>query len=348
MSNRKMRVGDQMMDLLTGEKKVIQSLSPEVTFEDGSKMKNPLCYKFIRNDNPFPVPKEITINDHTMVIDEVNVDCGHFRPLKVLHKYEGGLVLEALAKDQKHRILLSYAISTDRFFVISEHAADSFDIIYDDGRIWIVRSERTDEVTEEEPDENGDPVIHHPVFENLLIFNDYRIIETLSSDWMFGKAVLIQKDGDNKTATLVFVSDKKRDEHGEPQDTDGKSRITRVTVSAPLEPEDENNPEEYGVETRTDVFLGGTARKISLVPHGVFAPGLFVIGWSSILYSGEQKRWADGADVAKTAMAYPHLIRCDVDGDTTTFVLANDQYETVRIRTEATSDRGLVSTIEEK
>lgn len=338
------RVGDKMLDMVTGEIKEVTTIDP-IVFSDGSEMRNPDCYKFLGNDNPFPIPGEITINGSELSIDGRTIETGHFRCTRVLHKYEGGLVLEASAKDQIHKILINYNVGSDTFHVITEHAADHFAVIEDDGKIWSVRSTRTDEVEDE--DEDGNPVKHHPVFENIIVLKDGNILEMLSSDWMFGKVAGIRKDGDNKTVTIVLVSGKKRDEHGEPQDTDGKSRITRVTISAPLEPEDENNPEEYGVETRTDMFLG-TARKISLVPHGIFAPGLFVIGWSSILYSGERKRWADGADVAETAMAYPHLIRCDVDGDTTTFVLANDQYETVRIRTEATSDRGLVSTIEEK
>lgn len=338
------RAGDKVLDMVTGVVKEVASVDPvSVKFTDGSEMKNPECYQFLGNNNPFPVPHNIVVSDSELTIDGNKVETGHFKCTRLLHKYEGGLVLEALAKDQAHKILLTYDVEHDTFHVISEHAADQFNVINNDGKIWSVRSTRTDEVEDE--DEGGNPVKWHPVFENIIVLKDGNILETLSSDWMFGNAVLIQKDGDNKTETLVFVSDKKRDEHGEPQDTDGKSRITRVTISAPLEPEDENNPEEYGVETRTDMFLG-TARKISLVPHGIYAPGLFVIGNSSILYSGERKRWADGSDVAETAMAYPHLIRCDVDGDTTTFVLANDQYETVRIRTEATSDRGLVSTIE--
>lgn len=336
------RVGDRLVDLITGEEKEVISVDP-VTFTDGSEMKNPDCYRFLGNDNPFPVPGNIVVSDSELTIDGNKIETGHFRCTRVLHKYEGGLVLEALAKDQEHKILINYNVEHDTFHVITEHAADHFAVIEDDGKIWSVRSTRTDEVEDE--DEDGNPVKHHPVFENILILKDGNILETLSSDWMFGDVAVVQKDEDNKTETLVFVSGKKRDEHGEPQDAGGESRITRVTVSAPMEPEDENNPEEYGVETRTDMFRGGTVRKISLVPHGIYAPGLFAIGRGSILYSGERKRWANGADVAETAMAYPHLIRCDVDGNTTTFMLANDQYETVRIRTESTSDRGLVSTI---
>lgn len=344
MSNRKMRVGDQMMDLITGEKKVIQSLSPEITFEDGSKMKNATCYDFLGNDTPFPVPKEITINDHTMVIDGVTIDCGHFSPLKVLHKYEGGLVLEALAKDQKHRILLSYAISTDRFFVMSEHAADSFDVIYDDGRIWIVRSERTDEVTDdEELDENGNPVVHHLVFENLLIFNDYKKLDILSSDWMFGTVANIKKD-ENGLPTIVFVSEKKRNDYGEPEKVEDRVRIERIKVSVlPQDEDDEDDEEEpeYQVTRISDVFLG-KPKSVDITPAG----DLFAIGDQSILYAGRCKRWANGSDVVEAAVTHPHLIRCETDGNKTTFVLANDQYDIVQVKTESTADRGLVSTVE--
>lgn len=345
MSNRKMRVGDQMMDLITGEKKVIQSLSPEVTFEDGSKMKNATCYDFLGNETPFPVPKEITINDHTMVIDGVTVDCGHFHPVRVLHKYEGGLVLEALAKDQKHKILLSYAISTDRFYVLSEHAADRFDVVYDDGKIWAIRSERTDEVTEEdEEDENGNPVVHHPVFENLLIFNGFEKLDVLSSDWMFGNVTDIRKD-ENGLPTIVFVSEKKKNDYVEPEMVKDRTRIERIKVSVlPHDEDDEDEEEEpeYQVTRISDVFLG-RPQSVAITPAG----DLFAIGDQSILYSGRCKRWANGEDVVQAAVSHPHFIRCETDGRMTTFVLANDQYDTVQIKTESTADRGLVSTIEQ-
>lgn len=342
MCNMNRRIGDVMLDLVTGEKKVVKSLSP-VTFEDGSVMENPLCYDFLGNETPFPVPKEITINDHTMVIDGVTIDCGHFRPLKVLHKYEGSLVLEALAKDQQHKILLSYAISTDRFYVLSEHAADSFDVIYDDGKIWAVRSERTEEVTEEDPDENGNPVVHHPVFENLLIFNDYKKLDVLSSDWMFGNVTDIRKD-ENGLPTIVFVSEKKKNDYVEPEMVKDRTRIERIKVSVlPHDEDDEDEEEEpeYQVTRISDVFLG-KLKSVAITPAG----DLFAIGDQSILYSGRCKRWANGEDVVQAAVSHPHFIRCETDGRMTTFVLANDQYDTVQIKTESTADRGLVSTVE--
>lgn len=345
MSNRKMRVGDQMMDLITGEKKVIQSLSPEVTFEDGSKMENPVCYNFLGNNNPFPVPAEITINNHTMVIDGSTVDCGHFRPLKVLHKYDGGIVLEALAKDQQHKILLSYAVNTDRFFVLSEHAADRFDVVYDDGKIWIVRSERTDEVTDdEEQDENGNPVVHHPVFENLLIFNGFEKLDVLSSDWSFNNVMTNIRKDENDLPTLVFVSKNKRNEYGEFEKVEDKTCIERVKISLLPHDEDDEDDEdepEYQVTQFSDMFLG-KLQSVAITPAG----DLFAIGDQSILYAGRCKRWANGSDVVEAAVTHPHLIRCEADGSKTTFVLANDQYEAVQIKTESTADRGLVSTVE--
>ena len=105
--------------------------------------------------------------------------------------------------------------------------------------------------------------------------------------------------------------------------------------------EDDDEEPEYQVTRISDVFLG-KLKSVAVTPAG----DLFAIGDQSILYSGRCKRWANGEDVVQAAVSHPHFIRCETDGRMTTVVLANDQYDTVQIKTESTADRGLVSTVE--
>lgn len=336
------RVGDMMIDLVSGEKKEIASVDP-VVFTDGTVMKNPDCYEFVGNTTPFPVPTEVTIDDSSIVIDGKKVDTGHFRCTRVLHKYEGGLVLEAAAKDQIHKILINYNVEHDTFHVISEHAADKLDVLYKNGNIWAVRTTRTDKV--EDIDEDDNPADKFPVYENVLVLKDGEVLETLSSDWMFGDLEISEKKDDD--IILLFASTRQKNVFGEAEEVKNHTRITKVLIQEmhsddPDDEEDENDEPYYEVNTYNTDFIGSKVRTIKLAPGNA----VFVIGEKSIMYSGDRTRWANGSDVVDAAIDHPYLMRCEVEGNTTTFMLANDQYETVRIRTEATADRGLVSVIE--
>lgn len=336
------RVGDMMIDLVSGEKKEIASVDP-VVFTDGTAMKNPDCYEFVGNTTPFPVPTEVVIGDSSIVIDGKKVDTGHFRCTKLLHKYEGGLVLEAAAKDQEHKILIDYNEKNDRFTILTQHSADKLDVLYENGNIWAVRTTRTDKV--EDIDEDDNPTTKFPVYEDVLVLKDGEVLETLSSDWMFGDLKISEKKDDD--IILVFASIRQKNVFGEAEEVKNHTRITKVLIQEmhsddPDDEEDENDEPYYEVNTYNTDFIGSKVRTIRLAPGNA----VFVIGEKSILYSGDRTRWANGSDVVDAAIDHPHLIRCEVEGNTTTFMLANDQYETVRIRTEATADRGLVSVIE--
>lgn len=339
------RTGDKMMDLITGKILEIASVKPAITFTDGTAMKNPECYAFEGNNNPFPIPTNVVINDDSLIIDEKKVETGRYHCTRCLNKFEDGVLLEALSKDQKHKMLLEYLVSTDRFSVASEHAADVFDVIYDDDKYCFIRSRREDEVETE--DEDGNTVTYHPEYETIYAFRNGSPIETVNADeWAFGDIEFTKLS--NGLPVLVLASNRKYNENHEPVETENSVMLTRlITTATPSEEECEMESEdgmevipEYDVAVRQDLFLG-TPRKIAMTPEN----GVFVVGDKSILYSGSRKRWANGNDVADIAMDYPHMIKMNVDGDTTTFTLADDSYSTVRVVTEATSDRGLVSTI---
>ena len=331
-----------MLDMITGEKKEIASVDP-VVFTDGSKMRNPDCYRFLGNDNPFPVPEEVVIDDSSIVIDGKKIDTGHFRCTRVLHKYKGGLVLEAEAKDKEHKILMDYNVEHDRFTILTQYSADKLDVLYENRNIWVIRTTRTDKV--EDIDEDDNPTTKFPIYENIIILKDGDVLKTLSSDWMFGGLEISEKKDDD--IILVFASTRQKNIFGEAEEVKDHTRITKVLIQEmhsddPDNEEDENDEPYYEVNTYNTDFIGSKVRTIRLAPGNA----VFVIGEKSILYSGDRTRWANGSDVVDTAIDHPYLMRCEVEGNTTTFMLANNQYETVRIRTEATADRGLVSVIE--
>lgn len=367
-ATRKLRTGDQLINMVTGEKFCVASAATDgsvVTEEDGREVsaKELTVCKYLGNDTPLPTPKEsdFTIADGNLSYLGESVQTGTLKIAGIIATFSGGVRLTVLGRDGETTDIFDYLIEEDKFVKIAgrfntvKRAYAGENGIY----AYVCGTEAEIKVPKEDGDE--DDVESMTAETETVWFCQGR--EVLASFDMDGHPFGGRKQGfferntyRDGTEALVTTSKcawKKVEDvegytHNVLEPLQDGTIVTQYLIELVTMEDDDEGEVCYNVKS-FEKFVKGEVKTVRFINDE--AKSLLIITDKGIAHTNNgyrTKRVALGEDVVRAALDYEGFVELKVDGDRhVTFVLANKEYDTVEIDVTQTADRGFVTEIRE-
>ena len=359
MKQKNMRTGSIYVNMLTGKTVTITELNDDrIVFDDGTAVRPEQmnCFKFIENTEPMPIPTGFSVIGEKLMHDGEKVEGGTIRFKEVVGAYSGGVLVTAYDKEGAGTELFAYDPEIDRFNKVIRSVSEIKKVYEDPENGLHVFLTRTDceHVMPAEGDNEKKTVIgtEEAMFfcKNGVIFKSVHANTDYAA--MFGEIVLTAQTRDDVTVLVMKTNQYLKpavDEDGcdflvEEKSPDKTFVHEFVIEQLDLPFDDEEDGFYYEID-RYQTEVRGEILDIRVVAG--MNNSLLIINDKGITFTnnGYHKRCAMGPEVVETASMYPYLVDLKAGTHVNEFVLANDMYETVRIKVTKTHDRGYVTEI---
>lgn len=336
-----MRKFDKYLDVITNEVKIVEDVTGDkVYFTDGSMMKNPICYRFLGNDTPEPVPEDVFIEDGKMTIAGKEIQTGSLYVKDVVVRYPGNVIVTVCAKEDNDFVeLRRYSVAEDRFHKLPDMPLfSSLDVVWQEGELWAAHMTAKHPFSIE--NEDGEKKEGVQIHDLVAVFDKDSVLKAVRSSetgYLAGAVAKVDRD------VIVFTSHEKlvpfEDSNYVVPESGDNTFVTELVIHVP-DPEVEDDAPSAAFHMTT---FRGAVHQITVC--NTDQKSLLLVGDEAFVYTnnGHHMRFAPGKEAVSAALAYPYVVRMEVEHESRTkFVLANDLYETVIVNVDRTSDRGYV------